>query len=312
MTDRVEIVEVGLRDGLQNEATPVPASLRAQWFNALSEAGLNRIEAGSFVSPKWVPQMADTEAVIGSINRRPGLSVEALIPNQKGLDAALSADRIDRLALFTAASDDFTRKNINCSVDESLERFAPLMKQAKDAGYGVRGYVSCIVGCPYAGPIEPAPVARVCEKMMAMGVDDISLGDTIGVARPREINCVLDAVLSVVPVERVALHCHDTYGQALANVLTGLDRGVRTFDSAVAGLGGCPYAKGASGNLATEDLLYLLDGQRLETGVCLEQVFEVGQQVCSYLEKESPSRVAQALGARSPTPAAAHNWRSTK
>ncbi|TDT41384.1 hydroxymethylglutaryl-CoA lyase [Halospina denitrificans] len=301
MTDRVEIVEVGLRDGLQNEATPVPASLRAQWFNALSAAGLNRIEAGSFVSPKWVPQMADTETVIQAIDHRPGLSVEALIPNQKGLEAAMGVNGIDRLAFFTAASDAFTRKNINCTVEESLERFAPLMKQAKDAGYGVRGYVSCIVGCPYAGPIEPAAVARVCEKMMAMGVDELSLGDTIGVARPLEINRVLDAVLPAVPVERLALHCHDTYGQALANVLTGLERGVRTFDSAVAGLGGCPYAKGASGNLATEDLLYLLDGQGLETGVSLDRVFEVGQEVCSHLGKESPSRVAQALGARSQT-----------
>ena len=303
MTDRVEIVEVGLRDGLQNETTPVPASLRAQWFNALAASGLNRIEAGSFVSPRWVPQMADTDAVIQAIERRPGLSVEALVPNQKGLDAALAVDGIDRLAFFTAASDAFTRKNINCTVDESLERFAPLMKQAQDAGYRVRGYVSCIVGCPYAGSIEPAAVARVCKKMMAMGVDDVSLGDTIGVARPLEINRVLDAVLPVVPVERLALHCHDTYGQALANVLTGLERGVRIFDSAVAGLGGCPYAKGASGNLATEDLLYMLEGQGLETGVDLGQVFEVGRAVCGCLGKESPSRVAQALGARASQPA---------
>jgi len=298
MTDHVEIVEVGLRDGLQNEATAVPASLRAQWFNALSEAGLNRIEAGSFVSPKWVPQMADTDSVIQAIARRPGLSVEALVPNQKGLDAALAVEGIDRLAFFTAASDAFARKNINCTVDESLERFAPLMKQTKDAGYSVRGYVSCIVGCPYAGPIEPAAVAHVCEKMMAMGVDDISLGDTIGVARPLEINRVLDAVLPVVPVARLALHCHDTYGQALANVLTGLERGVRIFDSAVAGLGGCPYAYGASGNLATEDLLYMLDGQGLETAVSLDRVFEVGQAICGHLGKSSPSRVAQALGSK--------------
>ena len=298
MTDRVEIVEVGLRDGLQNEATPLPATLRAQWFNALAGAGLDRIEAGSFVSPKWVPQMADTDAVIEAIERRPGLSVEALVPNQKGLAAAQAVNGIDRLAFFTAASDAFTQRNINCTVDESLARFEPLIQQEKDGGYRVRGYVSCIVACPYAGPVEPGAVARVCEKMVAMGVDDVSLGDTIGVARPREINRVLDAVLPVVPVERLALHCHDTYGQALANVLTGLERGVRIFDSAVAGLGGCPYAKGASGNLATEDLLYMLEGQGLETGVSLDSVFAVGQEICSHLGKLSPSRVAQALGSR--------------
>lgn len=298
MTDRVEIVEVGLRDGLQNEAASVPASLRAQWFNGLADAGLNRIEAGSFVSPRWVPQMAETDAVIGAIQRRPGLSVEVLIANRRGLETALSVDGIDRLAFFTAASDAFAQRNINCTVDESLSRFEPLIREAREAGLRIRGYVSCIAGCPYAGPTKPAAVARVCEKFMALGVDDISLGDTIGVARPLEINRVLDAVLTTVPVERVALHCHETYGQALANVLTGLERGVRIFDSAVAGLGGCPYAKGASGNLATEDLLYLLDGQGLETGVSLEQVFEVGRGICSHIGKTSPSRVVQALGAR--------------
>lgn len=299
MTERVEVVEVGLRDGLQNEATPVSASLRAQWFNALADAGLNRIEAGSFVSPKWVPQMAETDAVINAIRRRPALSVEVLIANRRGLDTALAMEGIDRLAFFTAASDAFAQKNINCTVDESLARFEPMISEARKAGFRIRGYVSCIAGCPYAGPIKPAAVAKVCEKFMAMGVDDISLGDTIGVARPLEINRVLDAVLAIVPVERIALHCHETYGQALANVLTGLERGVRIFDSAVSGLGGCPYAKGASGNLATEDLLYLLDGQGLETGVSLERVFEVGQAVCGHLGKESPSRVVQALGARS-------------
>ena len=298
MSDRVEIVEVGLRDGLQKEPTPVPATIRAQWFNALADAGLNRIEAGSFVSPKWVPQTADTDQVIEAIKRRPDLSVEVLVPNQQGLDAAMAVGGIDRVAFFTAPSDQFTRKNINCTVAESLERYSPLVEQARKAGYGIRGYISCIVGCPYAGRIEPAAVARVCEQLLDIGVEDISLGDTIGIARPLEIQRVLDAVLPVVPVDRIALHCHDTYGQALANVLTGLEHGVRIFDSAVGGLGGCPYAQGASGNLATEDLLYLLDGQGLDTGVSLERVFEVGQEVCSYLGKQSPSRVAQALGSK--------------
>ena len=299
MTDSVQIVEVGLRDGLQNEPTPTPANLRGQWFNRLSAAGLKRIEAGGFVSPDWVPQMADTDQVIHAIERRPGLSVEVLIPNRTGLDNALAVEGVDRLAFFTGTSDAFTRANINCSVAESFNRLAELADGAEKAGLPIRGYVSCIVGCPYEGRIEPSTLARVCEQLMEMGVDEISLGDTTGVARPLEINQALDAVLAVVSAERLALHCHDTYGQALANVLAGLERGVRVFDSSVGGLGGCPYAQGASGNLATEDLLYLLDGQGLETGVSLDGVFEVGREICAYLGKRSPSKVVQALGASS-------------
>ncbi|PAU81166.1 hydroxymethylglutaryl-CoA lyase [Halovibrio salipaludis] len=294
MSDHAEIVEVGLRDGLQNERTPVDATTRARWFNALADAGLNRIEAGSFVSPKWVPQMASTDQVIAGIQRRPGLSVETLIPNQKGLDAAL-ASRVDRIAVFTAASDAFTQKNINCSITESLERFAPLIEAANNAGLRVRGYISTIAACPYAGRIQPGAVADVTERLLGLGCDDISLGDTTGVARPREIDAILDAVLPLVPTERLALHCHDTYGQALANVLQGLERGIRTFDSAVAGLGGCPYARGASGNLATEDLLYLLEGQGLHTGVDLEAVCRIGNDICHRLDRRTPSKVAQAM-----------------
>ncbi|MEQ6885055.1 hydroxymethylglutaryl-CoA lyase [Salicola sp. Rm-C-2C1-2] len=294
MSDHAEIVEVGLRDGLQNESIPVDATTRARWFNALAEAGLNRIEAGSFVSPKWVPQMADTDQVIASIRRRSGLSIEALIPNQKGLDAALAAN-VDRIAVFTAASDAFTQKNINCTITASLERFAPLVEAANNAGIHVRGYISTVLDCPYAGRIAPGNVADVAERLLELGCNDISLGDTIGVARPREIDSVLDAVLPSIPVERLALHCHDTYGQALANILQGLNRGIRTFDSAVAGLGGCPYAPGASGNLATEDLLYLLEGQGLSTGVDLQAVCRIGNEICETLNRRTPSKVAQAM-----------------
>ena len=295
MTDKVTLVEVGLRDGLQNERTAVPAATRADWFNRLARAGLPRIEAGSFVSPKWVPQMAGTDEVIAAIERPTGAAVEVLVPNQKGLEGALAAG-CDRIAVFTAASEAFTRKNINCSIEESIERFRPVIEQSRQQGIPVRGYVSCIVGCPYDGPIAPAQVAQVVEQLLALGIDDVSLGDTIGVARPREIQQLLDAVMPLVPTERLALHCHDTFGQALANVLTGLERGIRTFDSAVAGLGGCPYARGASGNLATEDLLYLLQGQGLETGVDLEQVLSVGQDICHHLQRSTPSRVARARG----------------
>lgn len=294
MSDHAEIVEVGLRDGLQNETTPVAADTRARWFNALAAAGLNRIEAGSFVSPKWVPQMADTDQVIAGIQRRPGLSVETLVPNQKGLDAAL-ATNVDRIAVFTAASNAFTQKNINGTITESLDRFAPLVEAANNTGIPVRGYISTIVGCPYAGRIAPGSVADVTERLLKLGCDDISLGDTTGVARPKEIDAVLNAVLPSIPANRLALHCHDTYGQALANILQGLNRGIRTFDSAVAGLGGCPYAKGASGNLATEDLLYLLEGQGLSTGVDLQAVCQIGNDICQTLNRRTPSKVAQAM-----------------
>lgn len=294
--DQVTIVEVGLRDGLQNEATPVSAQQRAEWFNRLAAAGLPRIEAGSFVSPRWVPQMANTDQVIAAVNRRLGTQLEVLVPNQRGMDAALAAG-VDRIALFTAASDAFTQANINCTIADSIERFRPLVAAARDAGIPVRGYVSTIVGCPYAGNIAPQAVAAVCEQLLALGIADISLGDTTGVARPQEIDRVLDAVLPLMPASQLALHCHDTYGMALANVLQGLHRGVRTFDSAVAGLGGCPYAKGASGNLATEDLLYLLAGQGLTTGVDAKAVQAIGEDICQALQRNTPSKVAQAVQA---------------
>lgn len=293
-TDHVRIVEVGLRDGLQNEPQPVAAAVRADWFNALADAGLRSIEAGSYVSPKWVPQMADTEQVIAAIKPSAGLDINVLVPNLKGLEAALQHP-CDTIAVFTAASESFTRRNINCSIQESLDRFAPMIQQAKAAGKRVRGYMSCVVGCPYEGKIEPHAVAHWSSRLFQLGVDEVSLGDTIGVARPREIHQLLDALLAVIPARQLALHCHDTYGQALANVMAGLARGLRTFDAAVAGLGGCPYASGATGNLATEDLLYLLAGEGFNTGVDLPQVAAVGRNICQQLGRSNASRVARAF-----------------
>lgn len=292
--DTATVVEMGLRDGLQNEPTTVPAATRAEWFNALADTGLNRIEAGSFVSPRWVPQMADTDQVLAQIQRREGLSVEVLVPNTKGLEGALQAGA-DVISVFTAASESFNQRNINCSIAESIERFRPVVKQAKAAGKKVRAYISCVVGCPYEGWIEPGQVASVSEQLVALGVDELSLGDTIGVARPREIHALLDAILPSLPVSQLGLHCHDTRGQAIANIHASLERGIRTFDSAVAGLGGCPYAKGATGNVATEDVLYLLEGEGIATGIDLPAVAHLGQQICQWLDRPNPSRTGRAL-----------------
>lgn len=294
--NRVTLVEVGLRDGLQNEKTPLSPSQRADWFNTLVAAGHRRIEAGSFVSPKWVPQMAGTDEVMARIQRPEGVWAEVLVPNEKGLDAALKTSA-EVFAVFTAASESFNQKNINCSIEESLARFRPVIERARAEGRRVRGYVSCVVGCPYEGPIDPLRVAQVSRDLLALGVDEISLGDTIGVARPREIHRLLDAVLPEVDIDKLALHCHDTYGQAIANIAAGLDRGIRIFDTAVAGLGGCPYAKGATGNVATEDVLYLLEGQGFETGVDLKQIATLGADICAVLGRPNPSRVGKALTA---------------
>lgn len=294
--NRVTLVEVGLRDGLQNEKTPLSPSQRADWFNRLVAAGHRRIEAGSFVSPKWVPQMAGTDEVMARIQRPEGVWAEVLVPNEKGLEAALQTSA-EVFAVFTAASESFNQKNINCSIEESLARFRPVIERARAEGRRVRGYVSCVVGCPYEGPIDPLRVAQVSRDLLALGVDEISLGDTIGVARPREIHRLLDAVLPVVDIDKLALHCHDTYGQAIANIAVGLERGIRIFDTAVAGLGGCPYAKGATGNVATEDVLYLLEGQGFETGVDLQKVATLGADICEVLGRPNPSRVGKALTA---------------
>jgi hydroxymethylglutaryl-CoA lyase len=289
----VTIVEVGPRDGLQNEARPVPVAERVALIEALAEAGLPVVEAGSFVSPKWVPQMAGSDEVLRTVRRRPGVRYPVLVPNRKGLEAALAAGA-DEISVFGAASESFSQKNINCSIAESLERFRPVVTEARSRGLRVRGYVSCAVGCPYEGEIAPAAVARVARELHAMGCFEISLGDTVGVGTPRKTAAMLDAVVREVPVAALAIHAHDTYGQALANVLTALELGVRVIDGSVAGLGGCPYAKGASGNVATEDVIYMLDGMGVRTGVDSDAVIAAGSMICKALGRVSGSRVARA------------------
>ncbi|WP_339862609.1 hydroxymethylglutaryl-CoA lyase [Paremcibacter congregatus] len=287
----VTLYEVGPRDGLQNEKQTVPTEVKVDLINRLSAAGIPKIEATSFVSPKWVPQMADNAQVMAAISRKAGVTYPVLTPNMKGYEAAVAAGATE-VAIFGAASESFSQKNINCSIAESLARFQPIMDRAKKDQIAVRGYVSCVVGCPYEGWIDPVTVADVAAKMHAMGCYEISLGDTIGVGTPKDINLMLDAVLDKLPVEVLALHCHDTYGQALANIYAGLERGITVIDSSVAGLGGCPYAKGASGNVATEDVLYMLDGLGIETGVDLDQVIAAAWAISDFLGRPPASKVA--------------------
>lgn len=291
---RVKMVEVGPRDGLQNEKQPISVDTRIGLVNRLSEAGLPVIEAGSFVSPKWVPQMAASEEVLAGIERRAGVTYSALTPNLKGYERAVEA-RADEVAVFGAASEAFTQKNINCSIAESLERFAPLLERAAADGIPVRGYVSCVLGCPYEGEIAPEKVAEVSAALLDMGCYEISLGDTIGVGTPERAKRMIEKVASRVPMEKLAVHFHDTYGQALANLYAALQMGVAVVDSAVAGLGGCPYARGASGNVASEDVLYLLQGLGIETGVDLDKLVAAGNFISAELGRESNSRVARAI-----------------
>ncbi|WAL80292.1 hydroxymethylglutaryl-CoA lyase [Shewanella sp. DAU305] len=294
--DRVSIFEMGARDGLQNEVA-VPTAAKIALIESLADAGLKRIEAGSFVSPKWVPQMADSADVLKQIQRQSGVVYSALTPNVKGFELALDA-KASEVAIFGAASQSFSQRNINCSIEESIERFIPLMELAKAHNIPVRGYVSCVLGCPYEGEIAVSEVARVSEILYKMGCYEISLGDTIGVGTPQKARRMLQTVSELVPIEKLALHFHDTYGQALANILACLDLGVRVFDSSVAGLGGCPYAKGASGNLATEDLVYMLHGMGLETGIDLNKLALAGQAISTQLNRNNGSKVATALLAK--------------
>ena len=289
----VRIVEVGPRDGLQNEAGLVGADVKVSLIERLGAAGLRTIESGSFVSPKWVPQMADSAEVLRRIVRRPGVVYPVLVPNVRGLEAALAAGATE-VAVFASASEAFSQKNINCSIAESLERFGPVMAGAAAAGVRVRGYVSCALGCPYQGEVAREAVAAVAGRLLAMGCYEISLGDTIGVGTPLAAARMVEAVLDVVPVARVALHFHDTYGQALANILACLPLGVSVLDSAVGGLGGCPYAAGASGNVATEDLVYMLQGMGIETGVDLEALVATAEFICGALGRSPASHVARA------------------
>ncbi|HXV22646.1 MAG TPA: hydroxymethylglutaryl-CoA lyase [Alphaproteobacteria bacterium] len=297
LPERVRMVEVGPRDGLQNEAATVPLAVKVELIDRLSATGLRVIEAGAFVSPKWVPQMADTAEVLVRIRRAPGVRYPVLVPNMKGLEAALSAG-VEEIAVFGAASETFSQRNINCSIEESLERFRPVVAMAMSKGIRVRGYISCVAGCPYEGPIAPAAVARVAQALVRMGCEELSLGDTIGTGTPRKIQAVVEAVARNVSIERLAVHCHDTYGQSLANILAALQLGVAIVDSAVAGLGGCPYAPGASGNVASEDVLYMLDGLDIETGVDLARLTEAGAFISAALGRRSGSRAGLALASR--------------
>ena len=301
---RVRLVEVGPRDGLQNEKGDVPTDVKVALIDALTDAGFAAVEATAFVSPKWVPQMADAADVMARIRRKTGVRYPVLTPNLKGFEAALAAGA-DEVAVFVAATESFSRRNINCSVAESLERARPVFDAARAHGVRVRGYISVVLGCPYEGDVDPAQVAPVATALRDMGAYEVSLGDTIGTGTPRRTQALLDAVARTVPLSAVAGHFHDTYGQALANVYAALERGVATFDASVGGLGGCPYAKGATGNVASEDVLYLLQGLGIETGVDMTKLRRAGRLIYAHLGRPSVSRVARALDAKDPLPDAA-------
>jgi hydroxymethylglutaryl-CoA lyase len=299
MPDYVKMVEVGPRDGLQNEPGTVPTAVKIELIDRLSAAGLPVIEATSFVSPKWVPQMGDNATVLAGIHRKPGVSYPVLTPNLRGFENAVAAGA-EEVAVFGAASESFSQRNINCSIGESLERFAPILAAAKQRQIRVRGYVSCALGCPYEGNIAPAAVAEVAERLYTMGCYEISLGDTIGVGTPHQAKTMVETVAARVPLNKLAVHFHDTYGQALANIYAVLQLGVAVVDSSVAGLGGCPYAKGASGNVASEDVLYLLNGLGIATGVELAELIAAGHYITAFLGRPTHSKVSQALAERAP------------
>ena len=288
---KVKIVEVGPRDGLQNEKKIVPLEVKVEFIERLGEAGIGAIEAGSFVSPKWIPQMANTNDVFARVSRRPGVKYSALIPNMRGFDQALAA-KVDEVAIFAAATESFSQKNINCSIAESLNRFRPVAAAAMSAGIPLRGYISCGLGCPYEGEVSVKAVANVAAILEDMGCYEISLGDTIGIGTPLKAQSMVEATLERVSLSKIAIHFHDTYGQALANILACLEIGVSVIDSSIAGLGGCPYARGASGNVATEDVIYMLQGMGIETEIDLNKLLAVGQFISEYLERPSTSKVA--------------------
>jgi hydroxymethylglutaryl-CoA lyase len=297
LPDAIRIVEVGPRDGLQNEPGEVPTEVKVELIERLAEAGLPAVEATAFVSPKWVPQMADHTEVMERIRRKPGVSYPVLTPNLKGFESARAAGATE-VAIFGAASEAFSRKNINCSIAESLDRFAPVVAEAKKHRIKVRGYVSCVLGCPYEGEIKPEKVAEVAGALYDMGCYEVSLGDTIGTGTPSKTRTMIEACARRVPLDRLAGHYHDTYGQALANIYASLETGVATFDASVAGLGGCPYAAGASGNVATEDVIYMLNGLGIRTGVDLDRLVDIGEWICAILGKSPSSKAARALAAK--------------
>jgi hydroxymethylglutaryl-CoA lyase len=294
---KVKMVEVGPRDGLQNEARSVPTAVKIELIDRLADAGLPVIEATAFVSPKWVPQMADSAQVMAGIRRKPGVSYPVLVPNRKGLDAAIAAG-CDEVVVFGAATEAFSRRNTNCTIAEGLARFSEVCAEAIAKGLKVRGDISVCLGCPYEGEVKPEQVTRVARELFAMGCYQITIADTIGAGTPGITRAVIEAVAKHIPVGKLAGHFHDTYGQALANALAALECGVTTFDSSVAGLGGCPYAKGATGNVASEDVLYMLDGLGIETGVDMGKLIDAGEFICRELGRETLSRAARAIAAR--------------
>jgi len=294
---RITVVEVGPRDGLQNEAARVSTGDKVAFVNLLSAAALQVIEVSAFVSPKWVPQMADAAEVFAAIERRPGVRYTALVPNLAGLDRALGA-RVDEIAVFAASTEAFSRKNINQSIDESLATYSAVCARAIASGLRVRGYLSTAFGCPYEGHVPIERVIAVAQQLLELGVFEVAISDTIGIAHPGQVRQTLDAVVKAIPADRVALHFHDTRGTALANVLAALPYGIATFDASAGGLGGCPYAPGASGNLATDDLIYMLDGLGLDTGVSLTALSEASRFIATRIDHQLPSRYAQAIASR--------------
>ena len=294
MSDFVTIVEVGPRDGLQNEKSKLSVTTKIELIERLANCGMPVIEAGSFVSPKWVPQMADTEAVMTGLTQLPGTRYPVLVPNLQGYERAVNAGAKE-IAVFTAASESFSQRNTNCSIADSITRLDPVIKLAINSGIKVRGYVSCVLGCPYEGSIKTKAVSVVCKQLMQLGCDEISLGDTIGVGTPAEANALVKAVSSELPIAQLAVHFHDTYGQALANILASLDAGIRIIDSSVAGLGGCPYANGATGNVASEDVVYMLHGLGLNTGIDLDKLALTGDWISKQLQRSNNSKAGLAL-----------------
>lgn len=293
----ITLVEVGPRDGLQNEPTYIPTPIKVKLIEQLTQCGFSRIEVSSFVSDKAVPQLADSQQVFSSLNLQSTTRYSALIPNAQGMQKAIAAG-VKEIAIFTAASETFNQRNIHCSIAESIQRFKPVMALARSQHMFVRAYISCVLGCPYEGTIQPRQVLDVIEQLLQLGVDEISLGDTIGVGTPQQTKMLIQTITPIVPINKLALHCHDTYGQAIANIYAALELGMTCFDSAVAGLGGCPYARGATGNVATEDVLYLLHGLGIKTGIDIFQVVRTGDMICQFLNRQNQSKVARALLAK--------------
>ncbi|MFC7515541.1 hydroxymethylglutaryl-CoA lyase [Herbaspirillum sp. GCM10030257] len=297
LPSKVKIVEVGPRDGLQNEKETIPASVKIELVDRLTDAGFVNIEAASFVSPKWVPQMATSTEVMAAIKRKPGVVYSALTPNMKGLEAAIAA-KADEVVIFGAASEAFSQKNINCSIAESIERFREVAQAAKQHNIRLRGSISCSFGCPYQGEVSPESVADVVRRLRELGCDEIDIADTIGVGTPRKVQTVMERVAKEFPIERLSGHFHDTYGQATANIYASLEVGISIFHSSVAGLGGCPYAKGATGNVSTEDVLYLMNGLGIDTGIDLDKVVDAGQFISQHLGRKAVSRAGNAIAAK--------------